>query len=176
MKQALKYDDIQIIPAYSEVKHRSDCLIGFARVSKRYSIKAPIVSAPMDSVTEWEMAHQMWELGGLGFIHRFMSMEDQVEQVRKAKEWEESFGRIPISGIDHMSQDKIAKMVGISTVMGPNILIGAAIGVTDDFLERAKMLVDAGVRVLLLDVAHGHHILVYEALSKLKEMTYVEIF
>lgn len=164
MKEAITYDDIQIIPAFSTITHRSNCNI-VTKISRRYAIKAPIVSAPMDSVTEWQMAHQMWELGGIGFIHRFMSMEDQVVQVQKAKEWAESFGRIPhtIGG------------VGIHTcAIVPNILIGAAIGVTDDFLKRAKMLVDAGVRVLLLDVAHGHHTIVHDALSQLKEMTYTE--
>lgn len=162
MKEALTYDDIQIIPAFSEITHRSNCNI-VTKISRRYAIKTPIVSAPMDSVTEWQMAHKMWELGGIGFIHRFMSMEDQADQVKKAKEWEDSFGRIPhtIGG------------VGISTSgIGPNILIGASIGAIDDFLKRAKMLVDAGAHVLLLDVAHGHHTLVWDALSKLKNEIY----
>ena len=166
MKDALTYDDIQIIPAYSEVNHRSRCNI-VTKISKRYAITAPIVSAPMDSVTEWEMAQKMWELGGIGFIHRFMSVEAQCEQVRKAKE---DWYYEPKDVDTYIDTKSITSMVGIHTgVVGPNILVGAAIGVTGDFHLRAKELVEAGARVLLLDVAHGHHSLVKDALLRLKQ-------
>jgi len=164
IKEALTYDDVQIIPAYSEVKHRSDCSIE-TKISKRYAIKAPIVSAPMDSVTEWEMSRKLWELGGIGFIHRFMTIEEQVNQVFKARSWNP-----PVeTGISQMYIENIGQ-IGVHTeVIGPNILVGAAIGVTEDFLNRACKLVDAGVQVLLIDVAHGHHLLVWEALDRLKK-------
>lgn len=164
MKQTLTYDDIQIIPALSDISHRKDCNIA-TKISRRHAIKAPIVSAPMDSVTEWQMAQKMGELGCIGFIHRFMSIEDQVWHIKKVDEWTGFIdGQFVGSG---GSMENIG--ISTSVVSSSNILIGAAIGVTDDYCKRAQMLVDAGVRVLLIDVAHGHHKLVQEALRILKE-------
>lgn len=163
MKLALTYDDIQIIPVLSDILHRDDCKIS-TRISRRYVIQTPIVSAPMDSVTEWQMAQKLWELGGIGFIHRFMSITDQVWHIKKAREWTASFG----AGRSLENLGTVAGLGITTSVVGPDVLVGAAIGVKDDYYKRAQLLVDAGARVLLIDVAHGHHKLVQEALHILK--------
>ena len=80
MKEYLTYDDVQILPKYSEVKHRSNCNTS-TYVTKNWELKIPIVSSPMDTVTEVTMAQEMNELGGLGIIHRFLSIEEQASQV-----------------------------------------------------------------------------------------------
>ena len=80
MKEYLTYDDVQILPKYSEVKHRADCSTSTS-VTKNYKLDIPIVSSPMDTVTEYEMAYQMSKLGGMGIIHRFLSIEEKYKMV-----------------------------------------------------------------------------------------------
>ena len=80
MKEYLTYDDVQILPKYSEVKHRVNCDTS-TYVTKNWELKIPITSSPMDTVTEFTMAQEMNELGGLGIIHRFLSIEEQASQV-----------------------------------------------------------------------------------------------
>ena len=80
MKEYLTYDDVQILPKYSEVTHRADCSIS-TKVTKNWDLRIPIVSSPMDTVTECTMAQEMNELGGLGVIHRFMGIHEQADHV-----------------------------------------------------------------------------------------------
>ena len=80
MKEYLTYDDVQILPKYSEVTHRADCSTS-THVTKNWELKIPIVSSPMDTVTEFAMAQEMNELGGLGIIHRFMGIHEQADHV-----------------------------------------------------------------------------------------------
>ena len=133
MKEYITYDDVQIVPKVSDIKHRSNCDIS-TRVTKNWELNIPIVSSPMDTVTEVTMAQEMNELGGLGIIHRFLSIEEQSSQVSRV-------------------------------TLGPS---SAAIGVTGDFTERAQELVQSGCKILCIDVAHGHHKLVKEAMRRIK--------
>jgi IMP dehydrogenase len=75
MKIALTYDDIQLVPAYSEISSRRNIRL-WTQVTRRYGILQPLVASPMDTVCDSEMAIQMMKLGGLGIIHRFMSIEE----------------------------------------------------------------------------------------------------
>jgi IMP dehydrogenase len=87
MKYAYTFDDIQIIPKYSEVESRSQCNLT-TRFTKQYKLGTPLVSSPMDTVTEYNMALAIASHGGVGILHRFMSIEKQSNQVRKIKEQE----------------------------------------------------------------------------------------
>ena len=89
MRQALTYDDIQLIPNHSDVQTRQDIKLATA-VSKNWSIDIPIVGSCMDTVTEYEMAATLMEMGGVGCIHRFMSIEEQVNQVKKLASFRDS--------------------------------------------------------------------------------------
>ena len=80
IKEYLTYDDVQILPKYSEIKHRIDCNT-LTNVTKSWELAIPIVSSPMDTVTEVDMAQEMNEFGGLGIIHRFLSIEEQASQI-----------------------------------------------------------------------------------------------
>jgi IMP dehydrogenase len=87
MKYAYTFDDIQIIPKYSEVESRSQCNLT-TRFTKQYKLGTPLVASPMDTVTEYNMALAIASHGGVGILHRFMSIEKQSNQVRKIKEQE----------------------------------------------------------------------------------------
>ncbi|MFH1376433.1 MAG: IMP dehydrogenase [Candidatus Woesearchaeota archaeon] len=80
----LSYDDVLVVPKYSEIKSRKDVSTK-TKLTRNLSINIPIISANMDSVTEKEMAIAMAENGGFGIIHRFMPIEKQVEQISYVK-------------------------------------------------------------------------------------------
>tara|TARA_R100000008_G_scaffold43790_1_gene25418 strand:- start:11403 stop:12425 length:1023 start_codon:yes stop_codon:yes gene_type:complete len=137
IKDTLSYDDILLAPQYSDIKSRKQINIGNKFNNAEFSL--PIISAPMDTVTEAAMAIAMQESGGLGIIHRYNTVERQCRLV-------------------HNAISAGAKNVG------------AAIGVSDDCLDRALALHNAGARIICVDVAHGHHSLVRRALENLKNI------
>ncbi len=141
-KVALTYDDIQLIPKYSEVNSRKDINL-YTKLSKNYKLIIPLVASPMDTVCEWEMAYKMLRAGGVGCIHRFMTIDEQVEHVQKV------FNKITDVDVELWNQ--------IPNHKRKLMPIMAAIGVSDEDTKRADKLVAAGVNVLLIDVAHGHH-------------------
>jgi len=81
--EALTYDDVLLVPAYSEVLPRETSTTGF--LTKKIKLNIPLVSAAMDTVTEAELAISIALEGGLGFIHKNMTITEQAEQVRKVK-------------------------------------------------------------------------------------------
>lgn len=84
---ALTYDDVLLVPQRSEVRHRQDVdATGF--LTENIKLKVPFISANMDTVTEAKMAIAMATNGAIGFIHRFMPIEEQVENVKKVKRHE----------------------------------------------------------------------------------------
>ena len=87
MKYAYTFDDIQIVPKYSEIESRSQCELT-SRFTKRYVIGTPLVASPMDTVTDSRMALAIASYGGVGIIHRFMNINEQVKHVIRVKEQE----------------------------------------------------------------------------------------
>ncbi len=83
LPDALTYDDVLLVPAYSDVLPRETDTR--TKLTSRISLNIPIVSAAMDTVTESEMAISMALEGGMGFIHKSMTVDQQAEQVRKVK-------------------------------------------------------------------------------------------
>ena len=134
---SLSFDDVLLVPQYSDIESRK-VLTTKNRLGD-IELYLPIISSPMDTVTEVEMASMIDTHGGLGIIHRYNSPADQANLVR------------------------IAKLKDTANV-------GAAIGVTGDYLERAQALVEAGANVLCVDVAHGHHSMMKTALTNLKQI------
>lgn len=142
MKRALTYDDIQLVPGFSKIDSRSEISLK-NKITNKLILDLPIISAPMPTVCESDMALALGKQGGLGCIHRFLPIETQVEYVRKVKQ----------SGY----------------------LVSAAVGVKGDFLERTAELIKNGVNIILIDVAHGHHINVKHAIYEIKKMHDIEI-
>ncbi|WP_304236798.1 IMP dehydrogenase [Jiulongibacter sediminis] len=93
--EALTYDDVLLVPAYSEVLPR-DCST-VTRLTRNISLNIPLISAAMDTVTEYEMAIAVAQEGGIGIIHKNMSITEQAEQVRKVKRSESGMIIDPIT-------------------------------------------------------------------------------
>ena len=249
-KEGLTFDDVLLIPAKSEVLPRDVSLK--VQLAKNLNLNIPLISAGMDTVTEAEMAIAIARQGGLGIIHKNMSIEQQAEQVDKVKRSESGvitdpffltpehqvfdaehlMGKYRISGVPIVNNNDEQKLVGILTnrdlrfiedfsikisdvmtkenlVTAPvgttldeaekilqrykieklplideegvlkglitikdiekviefphsakdvqgRLLVGAAVGVTNDALKRVEMLVKSNVDVVVIDTAHGH--------------------
>ena len=246
--EALTYDDVLLLPAYSEVLPRQTDTS--TQLTRNIRLNVPLVSAAMDTVTEYSLAIAMALEGGIGFIHKNMSIEAQAEQVRKVKRSQSGMIIDPITlDVDALVGDAVAIMrefkiggipvidsdrklvgiitnrdlrfqkkmsvpvkevmttgklitaeVGIDLAKAEDILqeykieklpivdkagrlsglitykdilkkkdrpfackdefgrlrVGAAVGVTEDILERVDLLLKAGVDVISIDTAHGH--------------------
>ncbi len=257
----LTFDDVLLIPAFSQVLPREVNIS--SHLTKEIVLNVPMLSAAMDTVTEGNLAIALAREGGLGILHKNMSIERQAEQVRKVKRSESGMiidpvtlfvdatigdalrlmkenkiGGIPIVdkgqklvGIltnrdlrfetdkkrkvsEVMTKEKLitapegtdlkkaanilgnykieklpvvnkqGKLVGLITyrdilqlINHPNavkdgygrLLVGAALGITNDLMERAEALMHVGVDVVTLDSAHGHSKGVIEALKALRK-------
>ncbi len=95
IKQAMTFDDVLLVPAYSKILPAEVDLT--AKLSRGISLNIPLVSAAMDTVTEYDTAISLAQLGGIGFIHKNMSIELQAEQVRMVKKFESGVVRDPIT-------------------------------------------------------------------------------
>ena len=259
MKEGLTYDDVLVVPAYSEVLPYM--VSTSTQFTKNITLNIPIVSAAMDTVTESRMAIAIAQEGGIGVLHKNMSIERQALEVRKVKRSESGMildpitltlsatvgdaftlmrenkiGGIPIVDEDVkllgivtnrdlrfekdmnlsisevmtsgqlittelndlenaesiLKENKIEKLpivnsenqlVGLITFkdiiknrMRPNackdqygrLRVAAAVGVTDDVLERVEALSNASVDAIIIDTAHGHTKGVVEVLKKVK--------
>jgi IMP dehydrogenase len=137
--EGLAYNDVLLVPQYSDIRSRSEVstasvLRGNGPTTK---LGIPIIASPMDTISEEEMGVAMWQEGGLAVVHRYNTIERQIEIM------------------DH-----------IITLCQCNA--AAAIGTSGDYLERASALYQMGVRILCVDVAHGHHVLMKTALDELR--------
>ena len=259
LKEGLTYDDVLVVPAYSEVlPHMVDISTKF---TKNITLNMPVVSAAMDTVTESKMAIAIAQEGGIGVLHKNMSIEQQALEVRKVKRSESgmildpitltmsatvgdafklmrenSIGGIPIvdgqmnllgivtnrdlrfekdmslsissvmtteelvtaslsdlkNAENILKDNKIEKLpivdvnnklVGLITFkdiiknrLRPNackdkygrLRVAAAVGVTNDVLERVAALVKVSVDAIIIDTAHGHTKGVIDLLKKVK--------
>jgi IMP dehydrogenase len=142
----LSYDDVLLRPQMSIVSSRSEVSL-YTRIADIIpALDVPIISAPMSSVTDGRMARAMWDAGAYGIIHRFMSAEDQVKD----------FLHWMPSTFEHEREHSYA---------------GAAIGVNEG-MERVEKLIEAGVKLLCLDIAHAHSDLVADFISSLGSRDY----
>ena len=259
--EGLTFDDVLMVPAYSNVLPREVSLK--TQLTKQIQLNIPLLSAAMDTVTEAALAMALAREGGIGILHKNMSIEQQVEQARKVKRSESGLiidpitlpqtalvadaqrlmkenkiGGIPIVdnnkkllGIltnrdlrfENNTKRKVSEVMTsqnlVTTTTGTTLqkaeeilrkhkieklpvinkqgqltglftyrditrlqshpsavkdsygrlLVGAALGITPDVLQRAEALLHIGVDVMALDSAHGHSQGVIDALKKLKK-------
>lgn len=127
-KEGLTFDDVLLVPAYSEVVPREVSVE--SRFSRNIKLSVPIVSAAMDTVTEAPLAIAIAREGGIGVIHKNMSIEQQAAQVRKVKRAQNGMINDPITiGRENTVADALAlmrenKIGGIPVVDNQNLLIG----------------------------------------------------
>ena len=95
LKEALTFDDILLVPAHSEVLPKEVSLT--SKLTNKITLNTPIISAAMDTVTEGKLAIAIAQEGGMGVIHKNMSIESQAMEVRKVKRFESGIIRDPIS-------------------------------------------------------------------------------
>ncbi len=120
---ALTYDDVLLVPQHSDIASRRR-LSTQTKLTRKISMQAPIVSANMDTVTESEMAIIMAREGGIGIIHRFMTIDEQVRQIDRVKKAESFIVEKPISlGVSHTVGD-VKKIVEETYTGGILILDG----------------------------------------------------
>ena len=261
-KEGFTFDDVLLVPRKSEVLPKEVDVT--TRLSEHVKLNIPLISAGMDTVTEAPLAIAIAREGGIGIIHKNMSVEQQAEEVDRVKrsesgvitnpfslhadnlvaDAEKLMGKFRISGVPIVDKDN--KLIGILTnrdlrfvhdyntvirdvmtsenlvtapvgttlqdaetilqkhkieklplvdennvlkglitikdiekaIQFPNaakdaqgrLLVGAAIGISKDTFERAEALVKAGVDVITVDSAHGHHINIVDAVRKLREL------
>src|SRR6478672_7578530 len=139
--EALTYDDVLLLPAYSEVLPRNT--VTTTQLTRNIQLNVPLISAAMDTVTEAEMAIAMAQEGGIGIIHKNMTVKAQAEQVRKVKRSESGMILDPVTlhenavVADALRLMKENKIGGIPVVNGNNKLTGI---VTNRDLRFVKQL------------------------------------
>ncbi len=84
--KGLSFDDILIVPKYNKIFSRKEVKFK-TKVTRNYEIDIPLIAANMDTICETEMAITLGKLGGLGVIHRFMTIEEQTKQIKKVKKY-----------------------------------------------------------------------------------------
>lgn len=149
-KDALTFDDVLLVPQYSEIT--PDMADVSTKLTNTFKMNVPFLSAAMDTVSEHKLVTALALAGGLGVIHKNMSIADQAKEVEMVKNYEfdnEKYKRVLI--------DKKGRLC-----------VGAAIGVTADMMDRVHALMDAGVDVFVLDSAHGDSKNIIKAIKNLR--------
>ena len=136
IRLGLTYDDLLLVPQKSEVVPAEADTSAY--LTPKIKLNIPLVSAAMDTVTESRLAIALARAGGIGMIHKNMSIEAQAEQVKLVKEAE--VGDNPKASLDSKGR----------------LLVGAAVGVGANTMERVEALLQAGADVITVDSAHGH--------------------
>ena len=155
LPQALTFDDVLLVPGYSETHPNSIDLS--TRLTKGIKLNIPLISAAMDTVTESRLAIAIARMGGVGVIHKNLSIEDQCLEIKKVKTQE-----TPSTSkeVEHHSSNFDQR---------GRLLVGAALGVSPELMERAEALVSHEVDFFCLDSSHGHSLGVIQSIKDLKK-------
>lgn len=142
LKQTLSFDDVLLVPKKSDISSRKEITLESQLGPKTLTL--PVISSPMDTVTEVCMASTMLASGGLGILHRYNTIEQQVALVQELRDC-----------LEEKSAD--------------TSFIAAAVSAGKETLSRANALYEAGARVFCIDIAHGHHALMEKSVKSLKD-------
>ncbi|WP_201634072.1 IMP dehydrogenase [Psychrobacter immobilis] len=114
--EAFTFDDVLLLPAYSEILPKSADLS--TRLTKSITLNLPLISAAMDTVTESEMAITMAQLGGLGILHKSMDIDKQATQVRRVKKFEAGTVVDPITVHPEMTIGELLRLTQDNNISG----------------------------------------------------------
>ena len=112
-QEALTFDDVLLLPGYSEVTAKDVSLV--TKLTRNISLNLPLVSAAMDTVTESRLAIALAQEGGIGIVHKNLTIQEQAEQVRRVKKFESGVVKDPIT-IDHTAT--IAELIELTRANG----------------------------------------------------------
>lgn len=148
--EGLTFDDVLLVPQFSKVVPLETSLK--TNLTKNIKLNIPVVASPMDTICESTMAIAMAKLGGIGILHKNMSIEEQCEQVRLVK-------TAQVGSDDN------------NAVLDKNnqLIVGASVSIGSDFQERTNALYKAGIDVIVIDSAHGHSKNILVAVQYAKE-------
>ena len=149
-KKGLTFDDVLLIPAESHVLPNEVDLS--TQLADNIKLNIPLISAGMDTVTEGAMAIAMALQGGLGVVHKNMSIQAQAGEVANVKSVV-----VPSNATKAAVDDQ------------NRLLCAAAVGVTSDTFERAEALLEAGADAIVIDTAHGHSAGVLRKIKEFRE-------
>ena len=128
LEEALTFDDVLLVPAYSEILPREVDLS--TRVTRRIHVNVPLLSAAMDTVTEARLAITIAQEGGLGVIHKSMSIEAQAREVGRVKKFESGVIRDPITVSPSMSIRAVLDLTRSRGISGVPVVVGKkAVGI-----------------------------------------------
>ena len=142
-RDSVCFDDVLLVPQASDIHSREE--VDLTTSLGNHKFRLPIISSPMDTITETQMALSMFDRGGLGVIHRYNSSKEQCDIIREIA-----------ATLEETSSSNISN-------------ISAAIGTSFGFENRIKFLYECGVRIFCIDVAHGHHVLMEKAIKTLRD-------
>ena len=131
-QEALTFDDVLLVPAHSTVlPHTADLT---TKLTRKISLNVPMVSASMDTVTEARLAITLAQEGGIGFIHKNMTIEEQARNVSKVKKYESGIVSDPVTVTPDISIAEVTKLSdelgfsGFPVVDAENNLVGIVTG------------------------------------------------
>src|SRR5690606_14627129 len=122
VQEALTFDDVLLVPAYSEVLPKDVCLK--TRLTREISLNIPLVSAAMDTVTEHRLAIGMAQEGGIGILHKNMEVEDQARHVRMVKKYESGVVKDPITVSPDTTVAELLRITQANNISGVPVVEG----------------------------------------------------
>ena len=196
-QEALTFDDVLLVPAHSTVLPNTANLS--TKLTKEISLNIPMLSAAMDTVTETKLAISLAQEGGIGFIHKNMTIERQADRVRKVKKFESGIVSEPVTVSPDLTLATLAEMVkkngfaGYPVVDAENNLIGIITGRDTRFVKDLSKTVsqlmtkkedlvtvkEGASRETILELMHQNRVekvLVVDDAFKLKGMITVKDF
>ncbi|BCL67112.1 inosine-5'-monophosphate dehydrogenase [Haemophilus haemolyticus] len=196
-QEALTFDDVLLVPAHSTVLPNTANLS--TKLTKEINLNIPMLSAAMDTVTETKLAISLAQEGGIGFIHKNMTIERQADRVRKVKKFESGIVSEPVTVSPNLTLAELAEMVkkngfaGYPVVDSENNLIGIITGRDTRFVKDLSKTVsqvmtkkedlvtvkEGASREEILELMHQHRVekvLVVNDSFKLKGMITVKDF
>ncbi len=172
LEQGIAFDDVLLVPQYSEILPSEVNLV--TNLTPKIKLKTPILSAAMDTVTEAEMAISLASEGGMGVIHKNMSIDEQSRQIRRVKKFESGVINDPITADPSMTVGeiyKITKKYGISGV--PVVDNGKLVGIVTNrdlrFVDNLNLKISTIMTVKEKLITVSEDYTKSEVISALKE-------
>src|SRR6266403_1751938 len=144
LEEALTFDDVLLVPAYSEVLPRDVSLA--SKLTREINVNLPVISAAMDTVTEARLASTIAQEGGIGIIHKNMSIDHQARQVDRVKKFESGVISDPITVNPDMTIRQVIELTRAKNISGVPVVLGTkVVGIVTHRDLRFETKLDAPV-------------------------------